>query len=67
MEKLTDNQYVIFMCKVEYANGRYLTLGKVHRITREDKQDLLENLEYLYFKKNEEYKSMEIVKIIGQY
>lgn len=67
MNKLNENQYVIFMCKIEYANGRYLTLGQVHRINKEDKEEILESLEYLYFQKNEEYKSMEIIKIVGQY
>jgi lipopolysaccharide biosynthesis regulator YciM len=67
MNNLTDSQYAIFICKVEYTNGKYLALDKVHRITKEDKESLIEVFEKIYQDKNEQYKSVEMNRILAQY
>jgi len=68
MTNLSDNSYVIFLFKVEYQDGKFLTFDQVHRATSRDKNLVLENLETVFKKKdNNLYKVSPLRRLICQY
>lgn len=68
MMNLSENGYVIFLFKVEYLDGKFFTFDQVHRATVKDKNIVLENLETVYKKKdNNVYMVSPLRRLICQY
>jgi hypothetical protein len=67
MNKLNDDQYVLFIFKVQYSIGNYASLSSLQKINKNDFILLLDILKKEYNIKLEEYKSTEIINIIYSY
>jgi hypothetical protein len=65
--KLNDNQHIWLLFRLQWSNGEYVTIGKLQKLNKVDKEYLLNYILNMMEDKSEYYKSASISSIIFSY
>ncbi len=65
--KLSENQHIWLLFRLRWANGEYVTIGKLQRLNKEDKDYILNFIIDEIEDKSEYYKTTNIVAMIFSY
>ena len=67
MNNTPDDNYVIFILRVNYFPDIYKTFGKLNRIIKTDKEDLIENFNNLLDMYTEDYYILRVKRVIIEF
>jgi len=65
--KLSDNQHIWFLFRLKWADGTYVTVGKLQRLNKEDRDFILEFIINEIEDKSEYYKTTNIISMVFSY
>jgi DNA polymerase type B, organellar and viral len=67
MNKLDDNKHIIFLCRLQWDNGEFATLGNLQRLNKEDKDYIYDYLLNMISIKSDAYTSNPMMSITISY
>jgi hypothetical protein len=65
--KISDNKHIWFLFRLRWADGTYVTIGKLQRLNKEDKDYILNFLINEIEDKSEYYKTTNIISMVFSY
>jgi hypothetical protein len=65
--KVSDNQHIWFLFRLKWDNGEYVTIGKLQRLNKEDKDYILNFIIEEIEDKSEYYKTTNMIAMIFSY
>jgi len=65
--KLSDNQHIWLLFRLQWANGEFVTIGKLQKLNKEDRDYILNYILSMMEDKSEYYTSTEMISIIFSY
>lgn len=67
VEKINDDQHILFLFRIQKDNGQFLTLGKLQQLNKEDKKYIIEYISNIIELQNNYYLEMPIIKLAFSY
>ena len=65
--KVSENQHIWLLFRLQWANGEYVTIGKLQKLNKTDKEYLLNYILNMMEDKSEYYISTEMISMIFSY